>query len=327
MKKQLFAAGFLPLLLLLCSCASGQSGGVTTLYGILAVFSLLLFLGYSFLIKAKERWLLLLFGAVAIINLGYFLLALSQTVSQALMANRLAYLGSVFLPLAMLMSILRVCDFHYKKWLPYALFALGGIVFLIAASPGILPIYYKEVSIETVNGATALVKVYGPLHNLYLFYLLGYFGAMIAAIIQSGTKKKLRSRAHAIILASAVFINLFLWLLEKFIKFGFEPLSLSYIISELFLLGLYMMLQEAEWAYPAPTVDQKMREHFHQRLDTLTKTERKIFNLYIQGKSSAEILQLLEIKENTLKYHNKNIYSKMEISKRKELIEQGRKYI
>lgn len=57
------------------------------------------------------------------------------------------------------------------------------------------------------------------------------------------------------------------------------------------------------------------------------KTERKIFDLYIEGKSSAEILQLLEIKENTLKYHNKNIYSKMEISKRKELIEQGRKYV
>ena len=87
------------------------------------------------------------------------------------------------------------------------------------------------------------------------------------------------------------------------------------------------MLQEVEWAHPAPTVDQKMREQFHQRLGTLTKTERKIFDLYIEGKSSAEILQLLEIKENTLKYHNKNIYSKMEISKRKELIEQGRKYI
>ena len=221
MKKQLFAAGFLPLLLLLCSCA----GGITTLYGILAVCSLLLFLGYSFLIKAKERWLLLLFGSVAVVNLGYFFLALSQNVSQALMANRLAYLGSVFLPLAMLMSILRVCDLRYKKWLPYVLFALGGIIFLITASPGILPIYYKEVSITTVNGATTLVKVYGPLHNLYLFYLLGYFGAMIAAIVQSASKKKLRSRAHAIILASAVFINLFLWLLEKFIAFGVELLA------------------------------------------------------------------------------------------------------
>ena len=327
MKKQLFAAGFLPLLLLLCSCAGGQGGGITTLYGILAVCSLLLFLGYSFLIKAKERWLLLLFGSVAVVNLGYFFLALSQNVSQALMANRLAYLGSVFLPLAMLMSILRVCDLRYKKWLPYALFTLGGIIFLITASPGILPIYYKEISITTVNGATTLVKVYGPLHNLYIFYLLGYFGAMIAAIVQSASKKKLRSRAHAIILASAVFINLFLWLLEKFIDFGVELLALSYIISELFLLGLYMMLQEVEWAHPAPTVDQKMREKFHQRLDTLTKTERKIFDLYIEGKSSAEILQLLEIKENTLKYHNKNIYSKMEISKRKELIEQGKKYV
>ncbi len=329
MKNFIKYAGLVPSLLLLSGCGTGErGGGIPTLYGIAAILSILLFIGYLLLIKEKKRRFILLFGSVSVVNLGYFLLSVSQTLPQALMANRLAYLGSVFLPVAMLLLVLQACDLHYKKWVPYALLGLGGMVFLIAASPGILPIYYKEVTLGTAYGATVLHKVYGPLHILYLFYLLGYFGTMIAAIIHSAAKKKLRSAAHVTLLISAVFINILVWLLGQFIEFGFEPLSLSYIISELFLLGLYMMLQEVQKRQPSPEeVDAQMREEFLARLATLTKTERKIFDLYIEGKKSAEILEILNIKENTLKYHNKNIYSKMEIGKRKELLEQGRKYI
>jgi DNA-binding CsgD family transcriptional regulator len=38
------------------------------------------------------------------------------------------------------------------------------------------------------------------------------------------------------------------------------------------------------------------------------------------GKSTKDILTELNIKENTLKFHNKNIYSKLGVSSRKELI-------
>lgn len=329
MKNFIKYAGLAPSIFLLSGCAMGErGGGVTTLYGIAAALSAVLFIGYLLLIKEKKRRFVLLFGSVSIVNLGYFLLSVSQTLPQALMANRLSYLGSVFLPVAMLLLILQACDLKYKKWLPYALLGLGGIVFLIAASPGILPIYYKEVALATDHGATVLQKEYGPLHILYLFYLLGYFASMTATIFLSAAKRKLHSPGHAIILLSAVFINILVWLLGQFIEFGFEPLSLSYIISELFLLGLYMMLQEVKKAQPsAEEVDVQMKEEFLARLATLTKTERKIFDLYIEGKKSAEILEILNIKENTLKYHNKNIYSKMEISKRKDLLEQGRKYV
>ena len=38
------------------------------------------------------------------------------------------------------------------------------------------------------------------------------------------------------------------------------------------------------------------------------------------GKTAKEIVEILGIKENTLKYHNKNIYSKLGISSRKQLL-------
>lgn len=59
---------------------------------------------------------------------------------------------------------------------------------------------------------------------------------------------------------------------------------------------------------------------FLTNLVKLTPKEREIFDLYLAGKSAKEILELISINENTLKYHNKNIYSKLGVASRKELL-------
>ena len=59
---------------------------------------------------------------------------------------------------------------------------------------------------------------------------------------------------------------------------------------------------------------------FLTHLVKLTPKEREIFNLYLAGKSAKEIMELISINENTLKYHNKNIYSKLGVASRKELL-------
>ena len=70
-----------------------------------------------------------------------------------------------------------------------------------------------------------------------------------------------------------------------------------------------------------PEVDQDSYEMFLQYLHTLTPKEYEIFNLYLEGKSAKEILVIANINQNTLKYHNRNIYSKLGITSRKQLLE------
>ena len=62
-------------------------------------------------------------------------------------------------------------------------------------------------------------------------------------------------------------------------------------------------------------------QHFASQLCSLTPTERTIYELYLSGKNSREIMEKLTIKENTLKYHNKNIYSKLGVSSRKQMLD------
>ncbi len=367
MKKVLTSAFAvcLPFILTGCSQTAGDGASATIIYGAAAMLSLLLLIGYCLIERKRDPWFLLLFSSVLVVNIGYFALSTSHGLESALMANRIAYLGSVFLPLSMLMIIMNVTRLRYKRWLPVLLLCLAVVVFLIAASPGYLDIYYKEVSFVTVGGASALQKVYGPLHCLYGVHLLCYFLAMVAAIVHAYAKKKLDSAGHAVILAIAVLVNIGVWFVEQLADFNFEFLSISYIISELFLLGLHLMVAEQQRlkhlvtekelalteteqaltetekalseavaeassavdakAQPADADDAeahliKMKQFADGILD-LTQTEKAIFDAYIVRMPTKEVMASLNIKENTLKFHNKNLYQKLGVSSRKELLE------
>lgn len=340
----------LPLLLLTgCSSVESKTASLSIIYGVSAAVSLLLLIGYCFLVRKKDIWFLLLFSCVFVVNVGYLCLSSSGTLEEALLANRISYLGSVFLPFSMLMIILEVCNLRPNKWISTALLCLCGIVFFIAASPGYLDIYYKSVQLEVNNGVAILVKEYGSWHGCYLFYLAGYFSTMLAVIIFASIKKTVSSSMHAVMLLVAVFVNIGVWLLEQFVQIDFEFLSISYIISELFLLGLCLMLQEFESknkaestsafspqettavnavspvnrpssSSPASSLSERCA-YFAGQIDGLTPTERRIFRMYLSGKSTKEVLSSMNITENTLKYHNKNIYGKLGVSSRKQLLE------
>lgn len=333
MKRQVSYMSLLaPLCAMLTACSSSgqKTAGLNILYALTAGLSLALLVCYLCLVKPRQLWFGLLFGSVFVVNLGYFALSVSTTLSAALWANRLAYLGSVFLPMAMLMIILGLTELRCPSWVPTALFALSLVMFAIAASPGWLPIYYKSVTLELIDGTAVLRKEYGPCHDLYLFYLILYFGAMVTVIFHAAVKKKLTAPTHALLLCSAVGINIGVWLLEKLVPISFELLSFSYIFTELFLLGLHMLLQEQQRNMPAPqetpaaadeSVTPEQCSFYLNHLSLLTPTERIILELYLSGKTSKEILVDQHIKENTLKYHNRNIYSKLGVSSRKQLLQ------
>lgn len=336
-------------ILFLSGCGPiGQRGAnMTAAYGISAILSLLLLVTYLIIAKKRNAWYLLLFISVFIVNIGYFSLSVSRSLGEALWANRISYLGSVFLPLSMLMIITKATHIRYRKWLTALLLSLAVVVFIIAATPGYLSIYYKEVTFALEDGVATLEKVYGPLHILYLLYLFGYFAAMISTIIYATVKNKIDSPAYAVIIFIAVFVNIGVWLIEQLVFIPFEVLSVSYIISESFLLGLYILMAESKKMRMSLITNQDTTSHgtpvaqaqekaiqpnldrleqekldlFIAGLRRLTPKEKELFDCYVEGLTTDVIMERLTIKENTLKFHNKNLYSKLGVKSRKQLVE------
>lgn len=304
---------------------------IIIIYGVITIIALLLIVGYCSLIKERDIWFVLLFISVFIINAGYLTMSLSDTVAEALLANRISYLGSVFLPLCIFMIILNVCKVNYHKWVTCLLLVISIAVFVIAASAGYTDWYYSDASIVFYDGAARLVKVYGPLHIVYHVYLFVYFASMATIIIVSVLNKKVFQIKHAILLLCAVFGNILIWLIEQGLDLEFEFLSISYIITEIFLLSLYCILQDYGIAVGEDAhisldmehgeeIDLEILVKHNPELTELTGRELEVLKLILEDKlKRREMAEKLSVTEHTVKKHTAHIFSKLDVSDRKEL--------
>lgn len=319
---------------------------MSTIYGIAFCVSLLM-IGVNYYVDRKhDKWLLLLFVSVAVCDFGYFLLSLSKTLDAALWANRIAYLGNVFLPFSLLMMIMTLSRFTYPKWLPKVLAVINTIMFLIAASGGFLPIYYKEVSLGFDNGYPVLIKEYGPLHPVYKVFLFAYFAAMVAVIAHTAVKKTVVSSKHTVFLAFVVIGNIAIWLVENMIHSSFEFLSISYIVTEGMILFLYSILQDYGLTDPAQnavTVTEQQTETVEiikafsdeqiesimknwSAVNSLSQREKEVLRFLLENKKRKVIAETLFVTESTIKKHTAAIYRKLETANRAELFGKAKEY-
>lgn len=347
---------------------SSRPGSISIIYGAIAVVSLALVAGYLLLIEKKEFPLLALFVCIFIVNSGYFALSIARTLEGALLANRISYF-SAFLPLLMLLIVMDVCRIQYHRLFPIVLAGISVAAFLLAASGGSSStLYYQEVSMSVVDGYARLLKSYGPLHLLYSVYLLTYFCMMVAALFYSVVRKKAVNQEHVWILIAVVLGNIFVWFVEQLIRTEFEFLSLTYIITEIFLLLLYNMMQynmmqdsgmpevqsvqdgsmpevqsaqgssiadaqsvqaklpdagadtlpQEEYALPPNMAE--LFDTFSERAEALTPAERKILKYYAEGREISEVAELAYISIHTVRKHNANIYQKLSVGSRDELM-------
>lgn len=319
-----------------------DAGDLTMVYGIVAVFSLFLLIGYCLLEKNKEQNFVFLFTCVAVTNCGYFLMSMADSLRIAMLANGISYLGAAYLMLAMLLIIADVCQMKKRYWFRYALIGISTAAFLLAASGDWLGLYYRSVAITSVNGMTLLVKEYGPLHSLYTVYLLFYILMMLLIIGYASKKQRLASPKYTMLLVFAVLLNVGVWAVEQTMDNVFEFLSVSYIITEVVLLLLYGILRDYGIIQPGgtlvsvqmltqlntqrvnpgalPSSMEEMFRSFAEKVKTLTSAERRILDYYIAGHDIADIPDLAYISIHTVKKHNRSIYQKLEIASRDELM-------
>ena len=314
-----------------------KNGDLTIVYGAVAVLSVLLLSVYLLWEKKRERNFLYLLGCVSAANVGYFLLSVAGSLAFAKAANVISYFGSAYAVLAMMFIIADICQTQWSPVLRRSLMGISTAAFVLAASGDWLGLYYTSVSMETVNGMTRLVKDY-----LYTLYLLCYILGMVGIILHAWKRQRLTSPKYTMLLMLAVLLNLGVWAVEQAMDIDFEFLCVSYIVTEVFLLLLYGVLQDygivrtggslvsiqtltqlytrqIESAKLPPDME-ALFGAFVRKVGTLTNAERRILDYYIAGHDPAEIPDLAFISIHTVKKHNRSIYQKLEVASRDELM-------
>lgn len=326
---------------------------IPILYGICLALSIALLAGYLKTVREQYIWMKLMLISVCVVNFGYLFLSISPDLTHALMANRIAYLGNVFQPLLMLLVVGNLCRIRIKKSAAVTMIAVASLMFLNACSMGVLPIFYKTVEYAVVDGTVKLFKTYAFLHTVYTAYVISFMVAVVSMTAYSILKKKLVYYRYVVMMVLIAFTNVLVWFVERFARGSFEFLSASYIFTCLLMVMLYSELSENGLIDSYHTVLSVQNESIGVSLDKkpedtartpvliadfsnketlakicgyysanriLSRRETEILALILQGFSRSKIAEELFITDNTVKTHTSNIYSKLAVSCKDELV-------
>lgn len=211
---------------------------------ILSIVSLIIVLT-TFLIAAfKYRrrnsiYLIMCYISMIISIYGYITFAISKNVNEAILANKLTYIGGVFIPILILLHIFSRYYTSTKIKIALPLLIVGVVLFGLASTVGYCDIYYKNVALEfTKDGIPYLTHGYGPAYYLYMTYLGSYVIFGIGLIVFLFNQKKKVSYKNLSILSFNVVLCIIVYLLEKIFDFKFEIIPFMYAISSVIILLL-----------------------------------------------------------------------------------------
>lgn len=110
---------------------------------------------------------------------------------------------------------------------------------------------------------------------------------------------------------------------EEISKLSISSISKSYQFHKIlnYLLGILLLFAFITIFFLIQKIKRKTKQGIINEVSTLTNQEEKISKLICDGLSNKEIASTLFISSSTVKTHIRNLYSKLEISNRQQLIE------
>ena len=99
--------------------------GVVALLSMLSTFALVLFTR-----RGANTLEVLMSVCIMISNSGYFILSCSRNVQEAVLANAMAYIGGIFLPLLIVYILIDYSDSKVPTWFSIVILVVNIFVFL-----------------------------------------------------------------------------------------------------------------------------------------------------------------------------------------------------
>lgn len=167
---------------------------------------------------------------MALANGGYLSIALSTNLSEAILANKIVYLGGCFIPPVFLFSICVICNYRVANWLRGLVYTYSFFVYVLVLTIGRNDIYYSKTFLYKFGDATVLGHEYGIGHTFFYVLVYGYMVAEIILLVYSLKKKNAVSRKSLYALIGLEITNISLFICGRYINSAIEIMPLMYVI-------------------------------------------------------------------------------------------------
>ena len=193
--------------------------------------------------RRNSIYLLMTYVAMIISLYGYITFSLSTEVNEAILANKITYIGGAFIPILILLHIFSRFFSKTKLKIAIPLICLGSFIVVISSTVGYNDFFFKNVTLQfTDYNMPYFDKEYGPGYYMYIIYLVSYAIFYISLIIFLFNKKKIISYKNLFILSSTVFLCIIIYLCEKIFDIEIELMPFIYGASGVILLLLLQRL-------------------------------------------------------------------------------------
>ena len=201
-------------------------------YSMFAI-SLLLVVIYAFIFhKHFDVNITIMTALVAIINLGFVVIGLSQNIQEALVGLKLSYIGGCYVLVSAMFLIFKICGLELKPWLRALVIAVSTGIFCTTLTIGYSDLFYQGLpTLETYYGASMITnRQYGPMHTVFYVVVILYYLATLGVIVYSFFKKKQVPRIILILIVISVSVAIFGFFGGKIFVKQFEILPATYNI-------------------------------------------------------------------------------------------------
>ena len=178
----------------------------------------------------------LIFFAIFIACTGHLFLAMSTNLDQAILANKLNYIGAIFMPLLTFDACLSVCKIRFPVWGHMLLTLFVYIVFALSATVGYSDIYYKTIEFVETNGVGNYVATYGPGHDVFNLMVVGFFVANVGLIVYAFLRKRNVSYKSLMAIASIELASVIALFVSRILESDTVVMPAVYIFDQFALL-------------------------------------------------------------------------------------------
>lgn len=226
-----------------------------------AVSVLLLILTLSATSQYRGNYHVLSTMTTAIVNFGYWQLAMSHNLDEALLANRIAYLDGTFLTLFILLAVAQFCRIKIPAFAVTFMSIAGFIVLGLSYTGGYSPLYYKSVRIVRRHGVTFLITEDGPWHLLYLLLIAAYAIADLWVMIYAFRNKNKVSYINTFFLLATELFCMAVYAIESITRCEIQLLPFAYVFNMALLFILFRRTNLYDLSVNAEHIREERREY------------------------------------------------------------------
>ena len=210
---------------------------LSSFYTILFFISLVLSLFYvRHFHKHFQTAFSLVFAFIPISILGFVFRQFSTTLEGALFATCMIYLSGCYLPLLIMLIAFSLCHVKLLSKITFWLFVISTLLYLSILSIGSLPIFYKNITTEMVNGYIVVHREYGSAHLIFYIYIGALTITSFVTMIYAYLHKNDISKTVIILLFIPFLLAIVSYFGGHFFRGKIEFTPLSYVLAQIIYL-------------------------------------------------------------------------------------------